>query len=159
MSEVPCGFHAATKHSLKLAGRNSFLAGAHQVDDLEPEMQGQMAAFKDGPHTHGKGLTAGVALVQADPGGLALHGAGLAQNAAMGAGTAIGPKVGLHIGESRFLGLEMGGIQDGLGHGRGFRDYPVNLAFGAGYVKCNIAIMIRYHDTVQEKPCYFHHFC
>ena len=31
-----------------MAGRNALLAGAHQVDDLKPEMQGKVAAFKDG---------------------------------------------------------------------------------------------------------------
>jgi len=40
MSQKPRGFHAALKDALDLIGRDAFLAGAHQVNDLQPEMQG-----------------------------------------------------------------------------------------------------------------------
>src|SRR4051812_21859626 len=103
-------------------------------------MQRQMAGLKNGPHAHGKGLPAGVALVQAEAGGLAPHCAGLADNAAMGAYPAIRPQVRLDVGKGGCLGLELGGVQDGLGHGPGFLDYPQTLPEGYGYVKCNIAI-------------------
>ena len=43
MAEEPRGLHAARQHPLDLVGRNAFLAGAHQVDDLQPKMQRQDA--------------------------------------------------------------------------------------------------------------------
>ncbi len=43
VGKEPSGFHAARKHPLDLIGRNALLAGAHQVNDLEPQMQGQGA--------------------------------------------------------------------------------------------------------------------
>ena len=46
MAQKPGGFHAAIQHPLNLAGADAFLAGAHQVDDLQPQMQRQMADSK-----------------------------------------------------------------------------------------------------------------
>ena len=72
VAKVPRGFHAAAERPLKLAGRDAFLARAKQVDRLKPQPQRHVAVLEDGADTHGKGLTAGVALAQAVAGGLAL---------------------------------------------------------------------------------------
>lgn len=69
--QEPSGFHAAIEHPLNLAGRNAFLAGAHEVDDLKPQVQGKVAGLENGPHAHGKGLAAAIALVEAGTSGFA----------------------------------------------------------------------------------------
>src|SRR5258708_37604434 len=56
MPQEPRGFHAAIKHPLNLTGADAFLAGAHQMDDLQPQMQRQVAGFKNSPHTHSEGF-------------------------------------------------------------------------------------------------------
>jgi len=78
VAKEPSGFHGARQIPLDLTGADPLLAGAHQMNDLKPQVQGKMAALENGPLTDGKGLPAGIALVQADPGGLAVHGLGLA---------------------------------------------------------------------------------
>ena len=57
----------------------------------------------------------------------------------MGAGTTVSPKAGFHIGKGRLLSLEVGGVEDGIGHFGGFLDYLQTLPLAVGYVKCNIA--------------------
>ena len=46
------------KHPLNLPGRDTFLRTAHQVDDLQPQMQGQVAILKNGAHADRKGFVA-----------------------------------------------------------------------------------------------------
>src|ERR1035441_1050750 len=73
MGKKPSGFHAARKHPLNLVGRNALLAGAHQMDDLQPKVQRQMRRLENGPHAHSEGPAALIALAQAETGGLASH--------------------------------------------------------------------------------------
>jgi hypothetical protein len=40
---------ALAEHALDLAGADTFFAGAHQMDDLQPQMQRQMAGLEYGP--------------------------------------------------------------------------------------------------------------
>ena len=47
MPQEPSGFHAAIEHPLDLPGRNAFLATAKQMDDLEPEVEGQVAILEN----------------------------------------------------------------------------------------------------------------
>ena len=47
MPEEPRGLHAAIEHPLNLPGRNAFLAGAHEVDDLQPKVQRQMRGLEN----------------------------------------------------------------------------------------------------------------
>ena len=74
MAEGPRGFHAAIEHPLNLPGRDAFLGAAKQVDDLRPQMQRQVA-IRRGAHADRKRLFAGVALVQARTGRLAVQAA------------------------------------------------------------------------------------
>jgi hypothetical protein len=71
-SDKPCGFHAALKHPLNLSRRDAFFRAAKQVDDLEPQMQRQVRGLEDRAHADREWLLAGVALVEARTGRLAL---------------------------------------------------------------------------------------
>jgi hypothetical protein len=119
MGEEPSGFHAAFEHPLNLPGADPLLAGAHQVDDLQPQMQRQMAVLEDGPHPYGEGLLAGVALAQAHPGGLALKAADpiLIRVPAVRADRTLRPHHRFDMGEGGGLSQELWGVQNGLGHG------------------------------------------
>ena len=63
VAEEPSGFHAAIEHPLDLPGRNALLAGAKQMNDLQPQMQRQMAVLENRADPHREGLFAGVAFV------------------------------------------------------------------------------------------------
>jgi hypothetical protein len=117
MAEEPCGFHAAIEHPLNLPSGDAFLAGAHQVDDLQPEMQRQVGGLEDSSYSHREGLLAGVALAETGARGLAVQAADLHGFTAMSADRASGPQRGFHIGESCGFILEVRGGKDGLGHG------------------------------------------
>jgi len=116
MAQKPCCFHAAAKHALNLPGRNAFLAGAHQVNDLQPQVQRQMRGFKDRAHPHRKGFLARIALVQARTGRLALQTANAGRTLAMRANGAIRPKPRFNESEGGFLVHKMQGVQNGVGH-------------------------------------------
>ena len=99
VAHEPSGLHADRKGALKLAGADAFLGRAHPEDRLEPVPHGGVAILEDGPDLHGEGLTALVALPEADPGGLA----GEAPNPggiavpAVRADRAIRPQMGLDV--------------------------------------------------------------
>jgi hypothetical protein len=116
MPKEPCSLHTATKHPLDLVGRYTFFAGAHQMDDLQPQMQRQMGRLENGPHPHREGLAAGVALVEAGAGRLALQAADALGFPAMVADGTVGPQPRLHIGESGGFVLEMRGRKNIRGH-------------------------------------------
>lgn len=118
MAKEPRGFHAAIEHPLNLAGRNALLAGAHQVNDLEPQMQRQMRGFEDGSHANGKGLAALVALDETLAGGLALHTAQplFVGISAMMANRPVRPKTAFEISESGVFVLEVRGVEDRGSH-------------------------------------------
>lgn len=73
MRQKPRSLESAAQGAVKLVARNALLAGRHQEDCLEPKAHGDVAGLEDGPNLHGEGLAALVALVSADPGGLAAH--------------------------------------------------------------------------------------
>lgn len=117
MTQEPRGFHAAIKHPLNLAGADAFLAGAHQMDDLQPQMQRQVAGLKNGPHTHGERLLAAVTLAKAWTGGLAVQAADAITGAAKRANGTVGPEMRFDVFESSGFGFELGGGKDRGGHG------------------------------------------
>jgi hypothetical protein len=117
VTEEPRGFHAAPEHPLYLAGRDTFLAGAHEVDDLEPQPQRQVARLEQGANPHGEWLPAAVALVKAGTGAFASELAYALPLPAMVADRAIGPQPGFDIGESGFFIVEVRLRENGLGHG------------------------------------------
>ena len=107
VTKEPRGFHAAIQHPLNLPRRDAFLAAAQQVDDLQPQMQGQMAILENRPHAHREGLPAGVALVQARTGRLAVQSGQCAWfRCTVRANGAIRPKARLNVGKSALLRFE-----------------------------------------------------
>jgi hypothetical protein len=119
VSEKPSGFHAANEHSLNLAGSNALFASAHQMDDLQPKMKGQMRGLENGSHAHGERLAAFIAFVETKASGLAFHlvDALMINVAAMMTSWSMRPKTAFDISESAFLVLELRGGKNGFGHG------------------------------------------
>jgi hypothetical protein len=118
MGQVPRGFHAATEQPLDLTGADALLAGAHEVNDLKPQVQRKVRRLENGPHPHGKGLLAGVALAKAGAGSFALKLAYALPLAAKRANRTIRPQVRLHEIKGRVLVLILGLGEDVLGHWR-----------------------------------------
>jgi len=116
MAEKPRGFHATFEHSLDLPSRDSFLAGAHEMDDLQPKMQRQVRVLENRSHPHREGLFASVAFAKAGARRLAVQLADPRGLTTMRANWTIRPKLGFHISESGCFGLEMRGRKNGLGH-------------------------------------------
>ncbi len=56
MRQVPRGLHAAREHALYLARADALLAGAHEVDDLKPQVQRKWLSSKIEPIRTVKGL-------------------------------------------------------------------------------------------------------
>jgi hypothetical protein len=96
-----------------------------------------MAGLEDGPDLHGKGLPAGIALPEAWTVTLALKAASLPDHATVGANRPIRPKVGLYEGIGGGFVGELGGTENGLGHG--LTPYERTLILVDGDVKYNIA--------------------
>ena len=98
-----------------------------------------MAVLENGPLAHRKSLAASVALAQARTAGFARQAAdpGLIRVAAMGANRAFRPKPFLDIGKSGVFVVEMGGGNQGLGHGISPMARILYQAYGV--VKCNVA--------------------
>ena len=117
VSNEPSGFEINAKNTGELICAESLLAAAHQVHSLKPNMQRYVAFLKNGADFDGKGLAAGVALVEADPSGLALQGRALADRAAMRAETATLPYDCLDIGVSGGFVFEAGLIENRARHG------------------------------------------
>lgn len=136
--QEPRGFHAALKHPLDLAGRNALLAGAHQVNDLKPQMQRKVAVLKDGADADGEGAAASVAFAKADAAALALQTTNVFRGrATVWASRSARPKQRFNVSESRFFVVEMGRAQNRLCHG--MSPYVETLRLGIGVVKCNTA--------------------
>jgi len=129
MAKMPSGFHAAAKHPLKLARADTFLAGAKQMDGLQPHSQGKVAILENRALAHRKGrATARIALAQADHGdafGVFLAGLGmdvqatdfLCPRAAMRANRSFGPKLAFDVIKRGLLAKEPGVGKDRLCHG------------------------------------------
>lgn len=116
MAEEPSGFHAAAEGPLKLAGADTLLAAAHQVDGLQPDVQRDMTGLEDGPHTDGEGLAARIALVQAGTGGLTLQAPNPDAALAVSANWPVRPQLCFDICERGDFAVELRGGQCGL-HG------------------------------------------
>ena len=119
MGQEPRGLHAAIKRALDLSSAHPLLAGADQLDRLEPEPQREVAILEDRADPHGKGLATGIALAEAGSARLALKPADLRRIniAAMRTNRPVRPQHRLYIGEGRFFVMKVGRGQNGLGHG------------------------------------------
>ena len=137
VAEEPGGFHGALQDALNLARADPLLGSAHQMDDLQPQMQRQMRAFEDGPLADRELPAAGIALVKAEARRCTVHASYALNLATVSAHRAIRPQFGFHIGERGFFILQVRGGKSGLGHGN--ISYGLHPICGAGFVKCNIA--------------------
>src|SRR5262245_58597065 len=86
------------------------------MDCLQPDMQGDVTRFENGPDLNGKWLPAGVALIDADPSALAFQRSRAIDNAAFRAYTPVRPNLRLDVGISGALVAETGLIKNGLRH-------------------------------------------
>ena len=117
MPEKPRGFQAAVEGPPKLAGADALLRRGQQVDRLEPYPHRDVAHLEDRSDLDVERLAAGIALVEADPRGLALQPADMfLRRAAMRARRTIGPDPRLDVGVGGFFAMEMSGGKEGL-HG------------------------------------------
>lgn len=143
MTEKPCRLHAALKHPLNLVGRDTFLARAEQMNDLEPEAQRKMRRLENRPHTYRKRLLAGVALTKPDTGGLAGQASdlGLIGVSAIRANRTVLPETLLDVPESRGFALKVNGGRNR----RGRSESPMGEILGCEirYGKCNAATLLR----------------
>jgi hypothetical protein len=73
MGNEPCGLEGAAKGAVKLVAADARLAGRHQEHRLQPMAHRYVACLEHGANLHSERLAALVALVSADPGGLAAH--------------------------------------------------------------------------------------
>ena len=118
MSQEPRGFHAATEGTLKLPGADSLFTATHQVEGLQPDLQGNVAGLEHRSHADGELLTAGIALPQAGTDRLTQQPAGLTDDATMRAeGLPLRPQLGFNIGEGGFFVVEMKGGKLGFHSG------------------------------------------
>lgn len=67
MAEEPRRFHAASQRALNLARGDTLFRGAKQLDDLEPDMQRDVARLKHVPDFDRERLAAGAAIPEARP--------------------------------------------------------------------------------------------
>jgi hypothetical protein len=111
--QEPCGLQSDAEDAVQLVAAHALLAGTEQVHRLQPDMQLHMAGLEHGADLHSKGLPAGVALVDADPGAVALQGSTFIDHSAVRAWPTVGPKSRLDEPIGGFFTVEMCGGKDG----------------------------------------------
>jgi hypothetical protein len=116
MPEEPCRFETTPEGTVKLAGGDTFLAAAHHIDRLKPDIQRDMARFENGPHPHRERFAASAALQKAGARALTFQPGRLADRTAMGADRAVWPNPAFDVGDSGGFVAELGGVEGGL-HG------------------------------------------
>lgn len=93
----PSGLVLDLQGAVQLMGRKALLARRVQVHRVEPEVQRNLAALKEGADRHAERLLALAALVHARTGALALQESRLVDHAAMWADRAIRPIQGFQV--------------------------------------------------------------
>ena len=136
MAQEPSTFQRDPEGAVQLVRADALLARCHQVHCLEPNMHRDMAGLHDGADLDRERLTAGVALVEADPVALALERAATADHATMRADPPIRPYPRLDVSVSGCFVVEVGGAQNGR-HGSIPQNVPI-LRLVVGNVKYNI---------------------
>jgi hypothetical protein len=102
---------------VELIGANALLAGRYEEDRLQPQVKGDMAILEDGPHAHGKGLTAVIAFEDTEPSALAVQPPNAFYAPTVRAGGASRPNAGFHECKGSGFVVEMKG-----GNNRGSHD-------------------------------------
>ena len=119
----PRGFEATAEGAVKLSGRDTLLAGAHQVNRLKPDVQWDMARLENSSHAHREGLTTGAAFPKARARRFALQLGRFVDRTAMRADWPIRPKPTLDIREGGFFAAKLRCVKGGF-HG-GFSPKPL----------------------------------
>lgn len=105
----PSSFDRDTQGALELIRADALLAGSDQEDGLEPVPHGDVRGLENGAHLDGERLAAGVTLVDADPGRLALELPAFAHDAALRADTPVSPDALLYELVGGFFIVEVWG--------------------------------------------------
>jgi hypothetical protein len=116
MSNEPASFEINAEHTTELICAEAFLAAAHQVHSLQPDVQGDMAFLEDGPDLDGERLPAGIAFVDPDPGALASQQPALIEYATVRAYPTVRPNDRLDISVGGFFVAEPGLVENWLWH-------------------------------------------
>jgi hypothetical protein len=104
------------QHAGQLVPGHVLLAAAYQMVGMEPDIQGDLGAFKHGAHSDAKGLLARIAPIDARSGRFAPENSGFTGDAAMGTNRAGWPQEGLQMtARGRGIG-ETGRNSDGQGY-------------------------------------------
>ena len=111
--EEPRGLQADAENAVQLVGTHAFLAGCHQVHRLQPDMQLDVAGLEYGADLDSERLAAGVALIDPDPGALALEWPAFVDDAAVRAWPTICPQPRLNEPIGGFFTVKMWGGKDG----------------------------------------------
>lgn len=112
--QKPCGLHAAIEGPLYLPGANPLLAGANQMDHLQPKAQREVAILENRTNPHGKGLPTGIALAKARAARLTLKppNSSRVSVTTMRANRTVRPKVRFDKDERRVFAMEVGSGQN-----------------------------------------------
>jgi hypothetical protein len=117
MTQEPRGLHATVEGSLKLTSADPFLAGAEQIDGLEPYPHWDVARLKHSSDLDGERRPASIALVETGTIGFASQPTNVfCRCSAMRANRTGRPQSSLNEFVGSFLIMEMSGGKDGL-HG------------------------------------------
>ncbi len=112
---VSCLVRAKTHHAMDLQGRNAFLAGQHEVNDLKPLAQSDVAVLEHGADQNRETVVAWTALIALPVKGPRLEGPYLVVAAAGALNYTIRPAA---INEVSFAGVIRGKqrLELGIGH-------------------------------------------
>ena len=95
MPHEPSSLEGNAQGAVQLVGADPLLAGRDKEDRLQPDMQLDVARLEDGPNLDGERLAAGIALVGAYAGALALQLAAAINGPTVRAYATVGPNAGL----------------------------------------------------------------
>ena len=98
VAHEPRGLESDAKGAVELVRADALLAARHQVEGLQPEVQRNVALLEDGADGHPELAAAGIALVEAEAGGLALEPGDAMPGAAVWAHGAVRPDLGFYPG-------------------------------------------------------------
>jgi hypothetical protein len=118
MAEKPCRLKRDPEGPMQLICAEALLGRAKKLDCDQPISHLDMAIFENRADLDRELFAAGVAFIEADAVTLAFERAGLIDNAAMRANTAIRPKPRFNEGVGGGFVIEVSGGENGTGHGK-----------------------------------------
>src|SRR5258706_10875651 len=107
MAHEPCSLEGDAKSAVELVRADALLAAGDQIERLQPEMQRHVALLEDGADSDAELAPAGIALVEAKAGRLALELGDAVPSAAMSADGAVRPHLGFYPVVGGFFVLQV----------------------------------------------------